>query len=256
MHHDIVVPYPKRAHRKGVRKSFWLLLLVFFSISLAALYLASPLALVAEITVTGNEKLQREEILATAGLEPGQHLWRLNLAEGRDKLSAIPWVAEVKIARVFPNILAITLQEREAVAIIPGPDQSWVAAGDGMVLTVNDGWSLPWVTGLTPEAMEPGFALEGQAALVALEWVLTLQPMGSQVSELNFSLYPSQVSLFTTDGYKVVFAADADLPQRVSDLIAMLQVLRGEQHKGVIDFRTGEGRGTFSPWPNGSGEGG
>lgn len=255
MHYDNVIPYPRRARRKGVKKTFWLLLLVFFFVVLIVLYLASPLALVADIIVSGNEMLSQDDILVTTGLEAGQHLWRLNLDLGQDKLSTNPWVEEASISRAFPNFLAITVQERDAVAIIPGHDQSWVTAGDGMVLTANDGWSLPWLTGLNLERIEPGHFVEGQVARTSLDWVLALQSLGSQISEINFSLYPTQVSLFTTDNYKVIFGADADLTQRVPDLIAMLQVLRGEHRKGVIDFRTVEGRGTFIPWPNGNGEG-
>lgn len=247
MYHDNVIAYPKRARRKGVSKTFWLLL-VFSSCVLMALYLASPLALVQDIRVTGNEVLSQEEILTTAGLDSGQHFWRLNLAKSRDKLSLNPWIQEVRIARVFPNSLAITLEERKAIAIIAGLNQNWVAAGDGMVLTANAGHSLPWLTGLAPEELEPGSTVEGQVA-IALDWVMALQPLASQISELNFSMHPIQVTLFTTDGYKVIFAGDADLEQRIWDLIAMLQVLRAENRKGIIDFRTGAGRGVFAPWP-------
>jgi cell division septal protein FtsQ len=248
LHHDNVIAYPKRARRRGVGKTPWLLL-IFFLCILTALYLASPLALVQDISVTGNVVLSREEILATAGLDSGQHIWRLNLAKSRDKLSLNPWVLEVRIVRVFPNSLAITVQEREGVAIIADSGEHWVAAGDGIILTPYAGHSLPWITGLAPGQLEPGSSVEGQVAATALEWVIALQPLDSQISELNFSLYPAQVTLFTTDGYKVIFPADSDLEQRVRDLNALLQVLRAENRKGIIDFRSGAGRGVFSPWP-------
>lgn len=252
LYHSNVVLYPNRTRRKGVSKLFWLLLVFFGCILLIGCYLASPMALLTEITIAGNVKLAREEILAITGLEPGQHLWRLNLTENRDKLFTSPWVEEVQISRVFPNSLAITLQERVGVAIITGASGSWVVAGDGVVLAVNEGYSLPWVTGLPLDNLKPGSVLEGQAAAAALDWVFALQSLGAQVSEVNLSDYPVQVTLFTTDGYKVVFASDANLAQRVNDLMAMLQDLRAANLKGIIDFRTGKGRGIFSPWPGNS----
>jgi len=232
---------------------FWLLLLSFSFTIIIVLYLASPLALVADITVSGNVHLGEEDILAIANVNPGDHLWRIKIGASRDKLLTNPWISEVIINRVFPNYLAISVQERQGTAVIADTGTSWVASGDGVILEENTDSSLPWITGLILEGLEPGKVLDGQALALALDWLVVLKPLNSQVSELNLSAYPANVVLFTTDGYKVVFPLDTDIEQRVWDLNALLKELRAENTKGVIDFRTAQGKAIFSQWPGNTG---
>jgi len=247
---DNVVRYRSNKNRKGVSKSFWLLLLSFTAIVLAVLYLASPLALVDQIDIMGNEYLSSTDILKEAGIETGMHIWQLSLASSRDKLSANPWISEVHLSRQFLNTISIKLKERTGVVVLAGKEQSWVVAGDGVVLTKNIGFSLPWVTGLDlEEDLGPGTTIDGQGADLAFEFIIAFQVMVAQISEINFEHYPVYISVFTTDGYKILF--DTNSPgDRVQDMIALLQELRNDRQKGIIDFRSGPGRGIFSPLPS------
>lgn len=247
-----VLKFQKRAPRKGVSNKFWLLLLFFAVSALAALYWTSPLALVDAVEIHGNDHLSPEEISAQAGLEPGMHIWKINLAVGRDKLLSNPRIEEACIKRKFPNAIDITLVERRGVAILQNSGSGWIVSGDGVVVAKNEGHSLPWLTGLEPDSgIVPGDHLEGQEIELALDWLETLDPLEAQISEFNFDGFPAYISLITTDGFKVLFAVQADPQGRVSDLSVILQELRSSGKKGTIDFRSGDGKAVFVPWHEG-----
>lgn len=197
----------------------------------------------------GNEAVSESDVLALTELQPGQHLWRVNLRRCRDKLLANPWIVQAEIARQFPNDLQISIQERSQVAILAQGDMSWIVAEDGMILAENDGSSLPWITGIGVEKAEPGQYLAVQAVDVALTWIDSLQPLGVQLSELNLAQHPAYISIFTTDGYRLLFEPHDDPEDRMDELFALLQEVRGHNQKGTLDFRAGSGRATFSPWP-------
>lgn len=244
-----VVRYRGKARGKGVSRRFWLPLFSFAAIALFAAYLASPLSLIEKVETVGNEYVSEEALSAAAGLAPGMHIWRIRLAASRDKLLQNPWLAKVRLDRVLPGTIKITVQERKAIAVLKGMEQNWVVARDGMVLEENKDFSLPWVTGTLDEQVEPGSVVSGQAVSLALEWLEILEPLESQVSEVNFDSFPIYVSVYTNDGYKVLFDAGADMDVRVLDLVALLKELRENRQNGTIDFRAGVGRGVFTPWP-------
>lgn len=250
LNRDNVVLYPRRKRRRAISSWFWLLLSSFFLAVLIVLYLASPLALVAGITVVGAERLSAEEILSVANLEPGMSLWRFSVSQCGDKLSAHPWIAEARVKRVFPNSLVVTVQERRAMAVLAGTEENWLVAGDGMVLGSYDGLSLPWLTGLDVGPLEPGALVREEAALCGLGWLEAMSFIDAQISEINVSAYPVSVMIFTNDGYQVYFAAADDCARRAADLHLLLGELRSQGQKGVIDFRTGKGKAVFKPWPD------
>lgn len=250
MQRNNVLKFQRRAPRKGVSNKFWLLLLLFAVSALAALYWTSPLAIVDAVEVHGNDHLTPEEISALAGLDSGMHIWKINLAAGRDKLLSNPWVEKASINRKFPNALEIALVERRGVAILQNSGPGWIVSGDGVVVAKNEGHSLPWLTGLEADSgVVPGDHLAGKKIELALKWLETLEPLEAQISELNFEGFPAYISLFTTDGFKVLFGVQADPQHRVSDLSVILQELRSNGKRGTIDFRSGDGKAVFVPWP-------
>lgn len=228
------------------------LLLTFGALALFAYYLASPLAKVAAVEITGNSYLQADDILELTGLQEGMHLWRINLRTCRDKLLGNPWVLEAKIERKFPNTVTISLAERVGVAIVSSNNGYWVVAEDKMVLAENNGFSLPWLTGLALEELAPGTNLEGQVPGIAFAWATELQPIAGQISEINLDSYPLLVAVFTTDGYKILFDSSTAPKEKIQDCIILLEELRSTKKKGIIDFRGMSGRGVFVPWPENS----
>jgi cell division protein FtsQ len=86
------------------------------------------------IALSGNRHLNREEILARAGVTGNTALLFFDVAGARARLLADPWIADATIAKLYPDRLQITLTEREAFALWQMNGRISVIGADGTVL--------------------------------------------------------------------------------------------------------------------------
>lgn len=70
------------------------------------------------VTVTGNHRIERDEILSRARVAPGMNILGLNLAAIRKRLVAHPWIAEAFVRREIPRAIHIRIEEHRAAAIL------------------------------------------------------------------------------------------------------------------------------------------
>jgi cell division protein FtsQ len=86
------------------------------------------------VALSGNKHLNREEVLARAGVTGNTALLFFDVADARDRLLADPWVADATIQKLYPDRLQITLTEREAFALWQKNGRISVIGADGTVL--------------------------------------------------------------------------------------------------------------------------
>ena len=86
------------------------------------------------VALTGNKHLNREEILARAGVTGNTALLFFDVAGARARLLADPWIADATIQKLYPDRLQITLTEREAFALWQKDGRISVIGADGTVL--------------------------------------------------------------------------------------------------------------------------
>src|SRR5262249_2242274 len=86
------------------------------------------------IALTGNKHLNREEILARAGVTGNTSLLFFDVAGARGRLLDDPWIAEATIQKLYPNRLQITLTEREPFALWQKNGRVSVIGTDGIIL--------------------------------------------------------------------------------------------------------------------------
>jgi cell division protein FtsQ len=89
---------------------------------------------IAGVALSGQKHLNREEILATAGVTGRASLLFFDVADARVRLLTNPWIAEATVQKLLPDRLVITVTEREAFALWQKAGRVGVIAGDGTVL--------------------------------------------------------------------------------------------------------------------------
>ena len=72
---------------------------------------------ISAITITSQNALSEKTILQTAGINPNSSLPFLNAASVRDRLMALPIVADAQVRKLYPDRLIIELTEREPYAL-------------------------------------------------------------------------------------------------------------------------------------------
>ncbi|MBW2618222.1 MAG: FtsQ-type POTRA domain-containing protein [Deltaproteobacteria bacterium] len=160
-----------RANRRPVRKLSWparirliligtafLTTLVAVSLGLVAGYqalAAGDLFFLKRVTLSGQERLDREQVLALAGLKEGQRLLELKPALLRRRLLASPWVAQAQVRLIPPDEVKIHLVERRPTALVMAASP-WFMDGQGVIFKAMEPgeWTdLPVITGL--EGQDP-----------------------------------------------------------------------------------------------------
>jgi hypothetical protein len=136
----------------------------------AALAAPAPSSPLREIVVRGDGVLNRAWVERTLGVRPGVPLMDLDIDALRDRLLESGQVKVAVVARRFPDVLAVTLEERSPVLRVraqtaDGVERHLFVARDGFVFT-GEGYDdsvvlgLPWLGGvsLTRELSGRGFS--------------------------------------------------------------------------------------------------
>jgi cell division septal protein FtsQ len=130
------------ARRRGWRPSRAALVRVAVAVVLGVLVVYRGVALVftasalkvAHVTVAGNERMSRGEVISRLeGLE-GSHMLTVNLEVWRAKLKGAPWVADATLRRVFPNTVMVVIAEREPMGIGRLNDRLMLVDPEGTII--------------------------------------------------------------------------------------------------------------------------
>ena len=85
----------------------------------AAGALMAPGLNVAEVYCEGNVNIKTEDIMNAAQLQRGKNIFLTHIGKASRNIDKMPMVKSVKIQRVFPNRICISVEERAPLAYIP-----------------------------------------------------------------------------------------------------------------------------------------
>ncbi len=146
-----------------------------------------------QITVTGNSKLTREEILSAASVRLGDDLLSLRISRMGEQLAKNPWIAGVRIRRNFPHTLSIEISERQPVGIVSMSYLYYLDSSGEIFKPLQEGDRLdfPVITGLTEDdaQRDPAGTKETLKGILALLKELDSGRKGiktSDISELHY----------------------------------------------------------------------
>jgi cell division protein FtsQ len=102
----------------------------------AGLVLHSPWLSVSEIEVVGASRADAVGRVAETGVGPGAILVWVNTGEIATAVREDPWVADVRVERVWPDRLVVEVAEREPALWIEGLEGWMLVASDGAVVDI------------------------------------------------------------------------------------------------------------------------
>ena len=118
----------------------------------------SPLLDVDHVRLTGAEHTQLLSVIQTAGSLPGRPMVDLDEGAAASQIERLPWVADARVRREWPNTVVIDVRERAPAASVPAENGGWALVdGTGRVLEpVRDAPAdQPMLEGV-PAVGEPG----------------------------------------------------------------------------------------------------
>ncbi len=160
-------------------------------------------ALRLRLALVGNVQASAPELVAAAGIGPGTRLLGLDLASVRAGVAAHPWVASVRVTTLPPDLLLVSVQEREPVATAQAGAEAWLVDRSGHAFVpAPPGSALPALVGVS--ARDDARMAEGVAWLDALEAHGLAAPRAVQLADRDAARAPS-----------LELAADAPAPGAV-----------------------------------------
>ncbi|HEY0257628.1 MAG TPA: FtsQ-type POTRA domain-containing protein [Candidatus Methylacidiphilales bacterium] len=160
------------------------------------------------------------QIRQAAGLEPGENLWTLNLAQIGHDLEKLPYVSSAKVERHFPDKVVIHITERVPVVKIVGLNidlgtrETFYLDRDCIVLKPRENETLPLlpeVIGLTNAELEPGAQVDEENLRRALK-ILDAMDHSSLHTSIDIRSIalsqPLSITMVTTTDMSVTFHLD------------------------------------------------
>jgi cell division protein FtsQ len=106
----------------------------------------------AAIEIAGAAHASRAQIERVFAIDLGRSVYLLPLSERRETLRSVDWVKDASIARLWPNRVVVSVQERKPVAFLTlAPSRFGLIDEDGVILPpAPDRFKLPVLAGVRP----------------------------------------------------------------------------------------------------------
>jgi len=137
---------------------------------------------VKDIIVSGNSRLEREDVLASLKVKRGESLFSLGFPELRGRLKQNPWIKKVNLRKQYPDTLEVRIEEAVPKALLNLNDQLYLVDGDGTRLESIKGETtifLPVIKDIGPglkremdEALKLVDAVSGKSAFTDRESIV------------------------------------------------------------------------------------
>lgn len=237
---DLSKPRPKEAAAKGALDKAILLCAVVLMLSiLLTLYYW---LLIDRIEVTGNETLERAEVLTESGINVGEHMFLINLRDARKKLLENPRIKAVRIQRVYPDRLVIAIEERKPLAAIAGGGSYAIIDQEGYVLTISgETGGLLEVYGLGSAGFQLNERLgetDDYNSSILLRMVQALDQAGVVEDMVSLDMtQPLSINLQSREGYTIHVGQAEDLEEKLDHLPLVLAKVQAMGYTGgTIDL--------------------
>jgi hypothetical protein len=93
----------------------------------------SPRLAVRRIVVAGSRTLSPDQVTAMTGVCLGSNIFRANLYRARKAVQAAPAIRDANVARLLPDTIAVTLEEREPVLTLAAGSRLFDVDAAGVV---------------------------------------------------------------------------------------------------------------------------
>jgi cell division protein FtsQ len=246
---QVRAPADKRFRRAHVsparRRRFWpndwrttARTTVLMAIGLYAGYRAVQLVLSAEaltierITVTGNARLSKGEVVALLDGIRGQHMLATSLEPWRLKLKESPWVADAALRRVLPGRIDVAILERVPIGIGRIGDDLYLVDREGTIIDAYGpnyaDLDLPVISGLAAAPRDGGSLVDADRAALAarlLEGLVRRRDLAARISEIDVTDVRDAVVMLEDDT-TVLRVGDEQFLKRLESYVELAPALR------------------------------
>lgn len=202
---------PDRRHlgRLALRVSRWLVpigLVLAAAVWMVDAMLQARVLAVQHVTVRGNARLTKDEVLALVEDVRGENILQVDLQEYRHRVMDSPWIADVTLRRVLPATIDVAVVERKPLVTARLGDQLYLVDESGAIIdefgTQYRDLDLPIVDGLVGPAAKAGALVDHarvQLTDALLSVINTWPDLRRHLSQVDVSNAHDAVVMFDND---------------------------------------------------------
>ncbi len=229
------LPKIKAFRNKKLRRELTLLTLLFLLPLALLLYYISPLSSLSKISVTGNQRINEQAIIADSDLNLHQNLWQQYFSRSKNEAKIVAsslWIKDAQISLSHVNQFAITISEYPEVALLAKGEYYYPILENGQIADEK-----------SKEASKGKVIFEGftesQKILATLkayhQLSSELQVGVSQIKYAPTDTNQELLNIYMNDGNEVI----VNISNLVSQLTYYPQVVKEMDGKGIIDMEVG-----------------
>jgi cell division protein FtsQ len=230
---------PARARRSwtldwktAAKASIVLAVVIVVIYKTAAMVLTAEALVIQKITVSGNSKMSRGEVIALMDGLRGQNMLTADLEGWRKRLKSSPWVADAAIRRVLPGTVSVVVLERDPIGIGRIGDDLYLIDRRGAIIdTFGPNYAdldLPIISGLAAHSKDGGLLIDDARASLATRLIDALnarKDLAARVSEIDVTDPRDAVVLFKDDTASLRVGDDQFL-KRLESYVDLAPALR------------------------------
>lgn len=235
-----VKPKIKKKKSKIANVAKWLMLFVLL-IGSIIYFLMSPLFNIKQIEVLQNSKITDNEIISLSEIAPNENIFKILDWQVKDKIKQNAYIDDVKIKRILPDKLQITVTERTTTYMLQCINSYAYINNQGYILEINNvKLNVPIITGYkTPiEEIKTGNRLQ-EEDLHKLETVIKIletansYEIGNQINKFNIE-DKNNYEVFLEEEKKTAYLGDAsNINTRI---LYLKEILDREKGKEMLIF--------------------
>ena len=155
------------------------------------LFWQNPEYALKDIEFNSDGTLTRDQARTAAKIKPGGNIYSYKISAIRDAIRTLPQVENVEVTRYLPNRIEVTVKERKPTAWLaaapgeksPSPEPTHLLDASGIVFqpkrVLHEFKSLPVITGVQTEDLDPGKLIRKAEVIAALELLRHTRETGS-----------------------------------------------------------------------------
>ena len=194
--------------------------------------LATDALTVTRITVSGNTKLSRGEVVSLLDGMRGRNMVWLDLEEWREKLTASPWVADAALRRVLPGTVDVLISERQPMGIARIGDALYLIDHGGTIIDEFGpnyaDFDLPIIDGLSVPPHDDGPLIDEDRAALAAKLLASVgdhPALARRVSQIDVTDV-RDVTVILKGDTTVVRVGDERFAERLQSYLDLSPALR------------------------------
>jgi cell division septal protein FtsQ len=205
----------------------------------AALYFAAtwPGFFPKHVSVSGNRFVSTAQILARAQIEPHANVWLQNMGAAAQRIESIPYVKTVRIHRLPPANVYVTITERAPFAELRNGSEHALIDRDLRVLQADgDAAALPQIVVKDP-IPRPGAFLTAASVQRLRDDADTLAMAHVAVRSLRYDRFDDLIAQ-TRGGISLLLGDDSDLEKKTALIDPIIsQVSASGRKLAAVDLR-------------------